>query len=268
MPEISEGYAAGVTRGLEKHLLQEGYFYLLASHQSDPGLLAEGLERLRERLVEGFILLAARLEEAPALPTVVVSGHQKIEGVTNVRLDQDLAARMALGHLAELGHERIAFFRGPSNNADADDRWRAICETAESMGLEVRPELTLELHAVSYGEVFYREGYRRGEELLCGDRDFTALFAFDDFAAIGAMRAFFDAGLDVPGDVSVVGFDDVQTAAFLNPSLTTVRQPLRQMGEIAGRVLLERLAGGDSPPEVVIEPELAVRGSTGPARRS
>ncbi|MDH3745529.1 MAG: LacI family transcriptional regulator [Acidobacteriota bacterium] len=265
VPEISEGYAAGVSRGLEKHLLSEGYFYFIASHQSEPELLAEGLERLRERLVEGFILLAAQLKAPPPLPTVVVSGHRALEGVTNVVLDQDHAAHHALSHLADLGHERIAFFRGPSNNADADDRWRAIVDAAATLSLEVAPELSIQLEGLSYGEVFYREGYARAKELLARGQRFTALFAFDDIAAVGAMRAFFDAGLRVPEDISIVGFDDIESASFLNPSLTTVRQPLREMGEIAGRVLLERLGGGETPPQVVVKPELVVRDSTCPA---
>ena len=268
VPEFSEGYAAGITRGLEKHLLTEGYFYLLASHQSDPEALARSLERLRHRRADGLIVLAAQLDEAPPLPTVAVSGHKRIEGVTNVRLDQDRAARQALEYLVELGHERIAFSRGPSHNADADDRWRAIGETAKAMGLEIRPELVLELTAKSYGEAFYRDGYARAQELVERTRDFTALFAFDDFAAIGAMKAFFDAGLRVPHDVSVVGFDDIQTAAFINPSLTTVRQPLREMGRIAGRVLLDWLGGETPPSEVAIDTELIVRESTGPAPTS
>ncbi len=279
VPEISEGYAAGVMSGVEGHLVQEGYFYLMASHRSRPDLLEEYLKHLEDRSVEGFILIAAQLAEAPPLPTVVLSGHQRLPGVTNVVVDQDLAASLALTHLRELGHERIAFFRGAEGNADAADRWRAIVETAQSLGLEMAPELCLQLVGRSYGAVFspdegYQEGYIYGRKLLAtvpeGRKrpDFTALFAFNDVSAIGAMRAFLDAGLKVPEDVSVVGFDDILGAAFQNPSLTTVRQPLKQMGETASEILLERLAGKSSHPGfVTVEPELVVRASTGPARK-
>ncbi len=285
VPEISEGYAAGVMSGVEDHLVREGYFYLMASHRSRQDLLEEYLKHLEDRSVEGFILIAAQLTEAPPLPTVVLAGHQRLPGVTNVVVDQDMAARLALSHLRELGHERIAFFRGAKGNADAADRWRAIVETADSLGLEMAPEHCLRLVGTSYGAVFspeegYHEGYTYGQKLLAagsvapkarqrggGERpDFTALFAFNDVSAIGAMRAFLDAGLRVPEDVSVVGFDDILSAAFQNPSLTTVRQPLKRMGETAGEILLERLAGKDSHPDfVTIEPELVVRASTGPA---
>jgi LacI family transcriptional regulator len=271
VPEISEGYAAGVMSGVEHHLIEEGYFYLVASHRSRPDLVDEYLRNLDDRSVEGFILVAAQLPRPPRLPTVAVAGHKRLDGVTNVVLDHDHAARLALEHLAELGHERIAFFKGHPHSADTEDRWQAIVDAAGSLGLEVRPELTLQLAGNFTSGLFsaeegYREGHAASRELLARGAEFTALFAFNDISAIGAMRAFRDAGLQVPLDVSIVGFDDIQSAAFQNPSLTTVRQPLREMGETAGRILLERLAGNDAFPDfVTVEPELMVRASTAPA---
>jgi LacI family repressor for deo operon, udp, cdd, tsx, nupC, and nupG len=104
--------------------------------------------------------------------------------------------------------------------------------------------------------------------LLEKTRDFTAVFCFNDIAAIGAIRALTEAGLRVPGDVSVVGFDDIQSAAYCTPSLTTVRQPLQEMGKTGARILLERIANSTAeyPAEVVVQPEFVVRESTGPAR--
>jgi LacI family transcriptional regulator len=265
VPEISEGYAAGVMRGVERHLTRKGYFYLLASHRSKADLLKEYLAVLRDRSVEGYILLASQLEESPALPTVVVSGHRSIPGVTNVVIDHQVAARLALDHLKNLGHEHIAFFRGPPNNADAQERWDCIRETAGDMGLEIRPELALEVRGESYGEVFYEEGFKQGGKLLESGIEFSALFAFNDISAIGAMKAFRNAGLRIPEDVSVVGFDDIQSAAFHSPGLTTVRQPLEEMGILAAKTLLKRLSDGTTGPKSVsIEPTLVVRESTGP----
>lgn len=268
VPEISEGYAAEVMRGVETHLKREGYFYLLASHLSQPDLLEEYMNLLQDRLVEGFIVLAAKLEKPLDLPTISISGHKDIEGVTNLYVDEHLGAQLALEHLRELGHERIAFFRGPPSNADAPFRWHAVQDVAAEMEIEIRPELVMGTNGISYGEVFYKEGYSRAKALLEGGHDFTALYAFNDFSAIGAIRCFLDAGLRVPGDISVVGFDDIQVSSFFNPSLTTVRQPLEEMGETSGRVLLEVLAGGTLPRKVVVEPELVVRESTGPVRVS
>ncbi|MEM7587216.1 MAG: substrate-binding domain-containing protein [Acidobacteriota bacterium] len=272
VPEISEGYAAGVMSGVEDHLIEAGYFYLMASHRSRANLLAEYLRHLEDRSVEGFILVATHLEEAPPLPTVVISGHRQFDNVTNVVVDHDIAARLALSHLAELGHERIAFFRGAEGNIDAAERWHKVAGTAHSMGITLRPELTLQLTGTSYGPVFspeegYQEGHAYGRKLLETGVDFSALFAFNDVSAIGAIRAFLDAGLRVPEDISVVGFDDIQSAAFHNPSLTTVRQPLYEMGQTAGEMLLQQITGKKGfTDRACIEPKLIVRASTGPAR--
>lgn len=279
VPEVSEGYASGVMSGIEDHLIEGGYFYLIASHRGKPELLAEYLNQLEDRSVEGFILVAAQIETPPRLPTIAVSGHRRLEGVTNVVVDHDKAVTQALSHLVELGHERIAFLRGATDNVDAEERWRTIERVADQLGIAIRPELAPQLVGSRYGAVFspeegYQEGYSYGQKLLANGAvrgaskpDFTALFAFNDVSAIGAMRAFLDAGLRIPEDVSVVGFDDIQSAAFHNPSLTTVRQPLREMGVSAGEILLQRLSGRGSYPDfVTVEPQLRVRASTGPVR--
>lgn len=271
VPEISEGYAAGVMSGVEVYLSHKGYSYLMVSHRSKTRVLEEYMDLLQDRGVEGLVVIAADLERPPRIPTVVVSGHRPLDGVTNVVIDHDAAARLALGHLKGLGHERIAVFRGRAGNIDSEDRWRAIQKSAEEMGLEMRPELTLQLRGEAYGDTFspeggYREGYAFGEHLLDWGGEFSALFAFNDISAIGAMRAFQDAGLSVPEDVSVIGFDDIPSTAYHRPSLTTIRQPLRQMGEKATEILL-RLLSGDrdhSGGFVTMEPELVVRDSTGP----
>jgi LacI family transcriptional regulator len=266
VPEISEGYASEVMHGVETHLRQEGYFYLLASHQSKPDLFEEYVNLLQDRLVEGFIVLAAQLETPLDLPTIAVSGHRTLEGVANVHVDETLGAQLALQHLIDLGHERIAFFKGPPWNADAPFRWQAIQDVASELGVEISPDLVVQTTGISYGEVFFEQGYTHAQDLLKTGAEFTALSAFNDFSAIGAIRGFLDAGLRVPEDISVIGFDDIQIASFFNPSLTTIRQPLQEMGATAGRILLENLAGGNLPKKVMVEPELIVRSSTGPVR--
>lgn len=269
--DVVDSYAAVVLAGVESYLLQEGYVYLVASHQSRPDLRDEYIQLLQDRSVEGLILVNTVMTESPGMPAVSVSGHQPLAGVTNVVVDHTLAAELALSHLMDLGHRRVAFFKGQPGSADTEDRWRAILDTAGSLGLTVPPELTVQLDAERGGsfapEKGYEEGYACGQRLLDLGGEFSALFAFNDVSAIGAIRAFRDAGLRVPEDVSVVGFDDIPNAAFHNPKLTTVRQPLREMGETAGKILLDRLAGrADYPDFVTIEPELVVRASTAPAR--
>jgi len=277
VPEVSDPWAAEIVSGIESHLLDHDYTYLVTSHRrSTPKLLQDDLELLARRAVDGMILVATELREPPLLPTVVISGHLRVKGLSNVVINHDRAARAALTHLKELGHRRIALFRGQPGSSDTDDRARAIFAAAASLGVKIPPELTLQLSGEGEEEVFapdaaYAEGYAFGKKLLGRGMDFTALFAFDDASAIGAIRAFLVAGLRVPEDVSVVGFDDIQNAAYHNPRLTTVRQPLREMGRIAARVLLERInaphqRGDQNGSFVVVETELIVRDSTGPAR--
>jgi DNA-binding LacI/PurR family transcriptional regulator len=270
IPEVSEGYAAGILSGIDSFLGQEGYFFLVASHHNEPGLLEEHVKLFQDRLVEGFVLVNTPITRPMPLPAVVVSGRRRLEGVTNVVIDHDRGVSLALSHLKEHGHERVAFFRGHKQSADTEDRWRAVAVAARSLGMQVRPDLVLELEGASVGGPFppeegCREGAVFGERLLGRGVPFTALFAFNDVSAIGAMRAFRAAGRRVPEDISVIGFDDIQSAAFQNPSLTTVRQPLREIGEIAARALLQRIRGGPSPHAITVEPQLVVRESTGPA---
>ncbi|MGD0730737.1 MAG: substrate-binding domain-containing protein, partial [Terracidiphilus sp.] len=175
------------------------------------------------------------------------------------------------------GHRRIAFMRGPSAIPDSEFRWKSIRKVAAKMNLVIDPELTTRIDSESWSMKTGRHpmapeiGYKPMQALLEKTRGFTAVFCFNDISAIGAIRALKDAGLNVPADVSVIGFDDIPSAAFNTPSLTTVRQPLREMGRRGAQILLERIANRDRefPTEIVIAPELVVRESTGPvlARR-
>lgn len=266
-PDLSD-YVALVMSGIEQLLLQQSYFYFAAGHRNQRELIEEYPRLMIERSVEGIIAIDSLLKHTFPVPVVTVSGHQKISGVTNVILDHSRAAQLALGHLLDMGHREIAFVKGPKISSDTEDRWRGICEVAQALDIEMKPKLCVEMESSpTYPDV----GYPLAQQLLARQQRFTALFAYNDVAAIGAIRALFDAGLRVPEDVAVIGFDDIPSAAFHNPSLTTVRQPLRQMGEIAARTLLERLGGKnapanevsrEAPEEISVEPELVVREST------
>ncbi len=263
VPELSDSYATQVLAGVEEYLLEEGYFYLTASHRRKPDLIEEYPRLLMDRSVEGFVVIDTVLEKSlNSLPVVVVAGHRKIEGVTNVVLDQRRAAELALRHLYQLGHRKIAFMRGGSHSSDADDRWNCLMAVARELKLTVLPELVVQLQLrVSTPEL----GYEPANELIQRGGDFTAMICYNDIAAIGAIRALMNHGLRVPNDVSVVGFDDIQGAAFHNPSLTTIRQPLHQMGMVAARILLQRIRGQATFPDVVpIHPEIVIRESTCP----
>jgi LacI family transcriptional regulator len=264
VPELGEGYAALVLSGIEDCLLAKGYVYLVTSHRHQAELIERGPRLLAERCVEGIIAVDTPVEVALPLPVVAISGHARAPGVTNIVLNHAKAAYLGLRHLTTLGHKRIAFFQGQSFSSDTEIRWQAIQEAAARLRVPIRAALVTRLEGDSPSP---QTGYCAAKRLLEGGEPFTALWAFNDISAIGAVRALIEAGKSVPRDVSVLGFDDVHGAAFHNPALTTVRQPLTRMGFLAAETLLRRMARGgeEAPAELSAEPELVVRESTGPA---
>ena len=262
VPELSDGYTAMVLNGVESVLAGEGYLYLTASHLHRNDLLENLPHMLLERQVEGLIAVDSPVRSRPDIPIVTVSGHREIEGVTNVILNHDCAAELGIGHLFDLGHRDIAVIIGQEFSSDTEIRWQAIRDAAERRGIPIHPKLTAQLQ----GETPSPElGYAAVKSILAGGKKFTALFAFNDISAIGAIRAFEDSGLHVPDDISVLGFDDIYAAAFHNPALTTIKQPLFEMGRLAAQTLLQMLgeAGGvDRPSPLTVEPELVIRQST------
>jgi len=217
-----------------------------------------------ERHLRPGVRLRVVRREYDETTTVSVAGHKQMKGVTNIVLDHHQAAVLALNHLKELHHDRIAFMKGNPLSSDAKDRWNSICQVAGQLGLKIDPELIVQINTDDATPML---GYPFAKELLSRGKPFTALFAYNDISAIGAIRAIHEQGLHVPQDVSVMGFDDIPGAAFHTPSLTTVRQPLNRMGEVAAQSLLERIEGQENyPAEIAIEPALVVRESTSLAR--
>jgi DNA-binding LacI/PurR family transcriptional regulator len=261
--EIGDSYSSPIISGIEQYLRQRDYFFLTVVHRHDLSLLNRYAQMLSERGVEGIITVDTTVQEAPMLPTVAIAGHKRMKGVTNIVLDHERAAVLALNHLKGLGHERIAFMRGNPLSSDSEDRWRAIYHVACQAGINIDPELTVQIDT---SDPTPQLGYPFTKQLLARQKPFTALFAYNDMSAIGAIRAIQEQGLRVPQDISVMGFDDIPGAAFHTPSLTTVRQPLKRMGEVAAQCLLDRIEGKkEYPSEIAIEPELAVRESTATA---
>ena len=258
--EIGDFYGSPIIAGIERYLRQKNFFFLTVAHRHDPKLLGTYSHILLDRGVEGFITVDTIIDHPLPLPTVAIPGHRCLKGVTNIVLDHRRGAWLALKHLFELGHTEIAFMKGAEVSSDSEDRWKGILEVAEELGIRMRAELIVQIKG---DDATPQLGYPFAQELLSRKRPFTALFAYNDISAIGSIRAFQDAGLRVPEDISVVGFDDIRIAVHNNPSLTTVRQPLQEMGEIAARTLLNRIEGHeDFVPEIAIEPEFVVRNST------
>jgi LacI family transcriptional regulator len=229
-------------------------------HRDD--LLVDLPRMLAERQVEGVIAVDTPIRFEPNLPTVNVSGHEDVPGVTNVILNHQHAAELGVGHLYNLGHRRIAVIKGQKFSSDTNVRFETIEAAAGKRGIPIETRLIVQLQGESPSP---EVGYTAMKSLLATGEKFTAVFAFNDISAIGAIRALEEMGLRVPADVSVLGFDDIYAAAFHNPALTTIRQPLFEMGSIAARTLLDRLADGAGAkiPEVLsVEPTLIVRNST------
>jgi len=262
VPEISEGYAALVMSGIEDHLLQEGYFYFVVSHRHRDDLIEEYPLMLQQRAVEGLIAVDTAITSAAQVPVVAVSGHRELPGVTNIVLDHARAATLAMDHLTKLGHRRIAFIKGQAFSSDTAIRWESVRAAAQKLGIAINERLVGQLEGESSSPEL---GYVVTKRLLSSGDPFTALLAFNDISAIGAIQALREGGRSIPQVVSVVGFDDIQSAAFQNPALTTVRQPLREMGMLAAEMLLRRIAarpGAEYPKEIVVQPELICRAST------
>ena len=262
--EVGYTYGPALISGIERCLRLRGFLHLTVAHRRDNSLLETYSRLLQQQAVEGLITVDTCVTRPQQVPTVAIASHNAVEGVNRVLLDQRKAARMALEHLRALGHREIVFMKGPPASSDALDRWDCVCEACRELGLAIRPELTLELAGDAGCAPQNSHGYIR--ELLARGRRFTAVFAYNDNSAIAALHILTDAGLRVPQDVSIVGFDDIQAASFTKPGLTTIRQPLPKMAEIAAGLLLDRIEEQkDFPTEVFVQPELVVRGSTAAA---
>jgi DNA-binding LacI/PurR family transcriptional regulator len=270
VPEISGGYSASVLSGIEDVLLMSGFFYFVVSHHHREELLRDYPALLLSRAVEGIIAVDSALDVELPVPIVAVSGHLRTPSILNIELDHTLAARFALEHLQRLGHRRIAFIKGQSFSSDTEIRWQAIGKVAAELKISIEPRLVVALEG---DDPTPEPGRVATHKLLAAGMPFTAIFAFNDLSAMGAILALREVGVDVPTGVSVLGFDDVLGAATNNPPLTTVRQPLQEMGRAAATALLQRIRHpkvGETLPHaaesILVLPTFVERGSTARAR--
>jgi len=265
LPELGEGYHSQVLSGIGDLLMRKEYFYFTIHHRHRQELVKAYPNLLRSRGVDGILAIDTHLEEPPPLPTVTIAGHTILPGVSNVFLDEKCAAYLSIKHLRDLGHHNIAFMHGQPFSSDANTRWEATMSVARELGIEIRKDLMVYLSKDSHSPEISYPGIRK---LIKSGHPFTAVLCFNDISAMGTIRALHEAGLSVPKDVSVLGFDDIQSAAYQVPSLTTIRQPLQKMGSTAAQLLLKKLAGESIPASVQVSPELIVRESTAPPRRA
>jgi LacI family transcriptional regulator len=266
-PDFSSGYDSSILSGIEGRLLNTDYTYFVSSHLWSPTLLSRNVEMLVDRGAEGLLLINTALPSAPGIPTVNICAESAPAGASRIFIDNLYGVNEALKHLVSLRHTRIAFFKGHEGSADTEERWRAVQRTCRKLGVRVDPALMVQLERLEkMGTQGIEEGKIAAEKLLARGCPFTALLAFNDMSAFGAMNALREAGYNLPQDISVMGFDDIEFASIMYPPLTTVRQPLRMMGESAAEILLRKIENSSTSLEDLrIRPQLVVRASTCPA---
>jgi len=265
-PDLAEGYSAGVLVGIEQHLLQSDYHFFLASHEWSQTRIERTIELFMERGVDGIILINTPLSSEVDLPLAVIGKADTVDRGISISIDNHAGIRLALEHLVSLGHQNIAFIKGHKDSADTEDRWDAVLAAARSFSIKVDPKLVVQLERLGAQQLSaIEEGARCAGQLLSRRRGFTALMAFNDISAIGAINRFRERGWRIPQDLSVVGFDDVVAARVVYPALTTVQQPLRLIGEAAAREVINAITNGVKDQHLVLTPELVIRQSTAPA---
>jgi LacI family transcriptional regulator len=267
-PDIGHPFFQDVLVGVKHGIGSRGYDVLLFATEQ-PGSGDDGahsyLRRAPHHHVDGIVLMGvdpedpevAKLVEAD-IPLIGVDLEVAGAQATHVASDNVGGARLAVRHLHGLGHRRIATIAGPPASKPGGDRMVGFRTELQALGLESNPEYE------QVGDWYTESGERATQALLALPEPPTAVFAAADLMAVGAMKAARDAGLAVPGDLAVVGFDDIQLASLLNPGLTTIRQDKVGLGRAAARALLEQIENPDSTPAALTLPvELIVRASCG-----
>ena len=264
---IDSPFYGGALRGIEDALGQAGYSPLFVSGHWNADEELRCVELLRARRVDGLIVLTGRLSDtalrglAKALPVVVTGRELKAPNLCALNFDNFAGARLATDHLLGRGHRRIAFIAGDPRHPDAVERQRGHCAALDAAGLHVDPALLMP------GDYSEESGQAAVEQLLAARTGFSAIFAANDQMAFGAALALYRRGLRVPEDVSLVGFDDVHGASYSIPPLTTVHQPVNEMGRLAAQAMLQLLAG-TKPLVQTPTPRLVERESTCAAARA
>jgi LacI family transcriptional regulator len=265
VPSTEIPFFAAVAHSIEQAALQAGYSVILCnSHWQLPQEL-HYLDNLLARRVDGLVCISAEMTANQIAPVIeegtpVVFFERSMPGIAldSVGIDNLAGAQMAVQHLLELGHRRIALITGLRSSGLSNERLNGCRQILAAAGVPLDPAL---LH---WGDYLPESGRRACEELLQLDEPPTAIFAFNDLMAIGALQALHEHGLRVPDDVAVVGFDGIPLTNHTSPALTTVAQPITRLGATTIELLLKRM-GDDEPSKarnVIAEPELVIRAST------
>jgi LacI family transcriptional regulator len=261
LPDVHGEFFSEVIRGVDLAARAKGYHILVSGSHSDLGEMLDVLETMHGR-VDGLVVMAPEVEIAalhpslpPGLPLVLLNSIDPERDA--ITIDNYGGAQAMVRHLAELGHERIAFIKGPGQNADARERLRGYRDAMREEGRPTSPALELE------GDFTEDSGRAAAEYLLLAQRRPTAIFAANDSMAVGVLAALAAAGVSVPGEMSVAGFDDIPIARYVTPPLTTIRVDIADLGRRAFGLLLDAIEQplAPAPRRDCIQTTLVARGS-------
>ncbi|CAN5505403.1 LacI family DNA-binding transcriptional regulator [soil metagenome] len=259
-PALIEYGPTRTVQSVESAAAARGYRAVIATYASGAGTLADALNHLIGYSVEGLLIVASTTETRRTLATlpstlpVITVGRLGFHHELSIAIDQALGARLAVEHVADMGHRNIQYLAGPPDYVDAQERQRSVCAAVGSRGLAMGPLLR--------GDWSAQSGYRVAEQVHPAT---TAVICGNDQMALGLLAALPAAGRRVPHDVSVIGFDDVPESAYFRPALTTVRQDFGALGRAAVATILEVIGGGQ-PSSRLITPSLTERASTARAK--
>jgi LacI family transcriptional regulator len=267
--DIQNSFFTSVVRGVEDEALSRGYHLFLCNTDEDPGREDEYIKELAKKRVDGLMVAPSARREShvrrlrgEGMPFVFVD--RDVEGVDAdvVSVDNRAGMRLIAEHLVGLGHRRIAMISGPLNKASGYERHLGLRDALADLGVELEDSL------VRFGDFRTSSGREGARELLGFPSPPTALVTANNQMTLGALLTINEMGLGVPGDVSVVGFDDPEWAPLTGPPLTTLAQPTYEMGVRAAEMLLDRIetGPGEESRKVLLEPWLVVRESTAPAK--
>lgn len=260
----SNPFYARLLRGIEDYARQEGYNIILCNSDEDPTKESDAFHILKAKRVDGILVTPASTSgpfleflEQYHIPIVLLNRSTEDAKVDYVKTDNVLGAKLAIRHLLDLRRRQICYLGGPPRISSAVERAAGCREAIREAGLApdcLEVQVTL-LHM--------KNGYEQMRRILEGDCFPDGVFAYSDIIAIGAMKAIREAGLQVPRDIAVVGYDDIEIASYLEVPLTTIRQKRYELGRKSAELLIRRLSCGEElkPEHVIYPPELVVRDS-------
>jgi LacI family repressor for deo operon, udp, cdd, tsx, nupC, and nupG len=261
---IADPFVSEVVRGIEETALDNGYSVILCDSNAEPQREITAVRTLREKRVDGIIVTASRvgnlylpLLEEVEVPIVLINNQRAGRYVYSVATDNVHGGEMITNHLLELGHRRIGYITGPEGASSSLDRLEGYKRALRAHRIKFTDSV------ISSGNGCPDGGERGMRQLLALSPPPTAVFCYNDMTAVGAMAEARRMGFRVPQDFSVVGFDDIAFAAYVDPPLTTVEQRKYEMGQMAMGMVLDILAGADTVPDITLQGQLVVRGSSG-----